>query len=131
MMKFILFLVITVAAFSCFQGYADQVVSSSGEESKEHRSTMPQASYVIPQVVKEWRAHGKKFFLVDVREPSEYKAGHLSGAINVSYLDVEGAAKGFDHQVPYIFYCTLSAWRVYQEDITPIPTSHCLTICKM
>lgn len=78
---------------------------------QEPRSTMPQAAYVTPQEMREWQAQGKKFTYVDVREPSEFAMGHLEGAINVKYLDVEKAAKDFDREQPYVFYCTYSAWR--------------------
>lgn len=76
-----------------------------------HHSTLPAAEYVSSQTVKAWQKEGRPFVLVDVREPSEYEAGHLDGAININYLEVEKAAKKFDYKQPYIFYCTLSAWR--------------------
>jgi predicted heme/steroid binding protein/rhodanese-related sulfurtransferase len=74
-------------------------------------STLPSAEYVLPQKVKTMISDGKKVVLIDVREPSEYKAGHLDGAINIPYLDVEKNAKRFDKETPHIFYCTYSAWR--------------------
>ena len=82
-------------------------------QAEEHHSTLPSAEYVLPQTVKTWQKERKKFTLVDVRIASEYKAGHLPGAINIPYIDVEkrSMTQKFDHNQPYIFYCTYSAWR--------------------
>ena len=46
--------------------------------------------------------------LVDVREVSEYNSGHLSGAINIPYLDiVDSISKidGVDFSTPIVVYC--------------------------
>lgn len=75
--------------------------------------TLPKAPYVPPQTVRQWQEEGKVFTFVDVRESDEYKAGHLDGAINISYLQVEKKvkAKKFDKSQTYVFYCTYSSWR--------------------
>ena len=65
---------------------------------EEHYSTLPQAQYLTPQTVKDWQNEEKKLTLVDVRESSEYKAGHLDEAINIRYLDVEKKAKAKDNE---------------------------------
>ena len=42
--------------------------------------TLPKASYVSPQIVREWQAkQDDKVTFVDVREPQEYEAGHIEG----------------------------------------------------
>lgn len=94
------FLITILFIFTCSLSFA-----------REHRSTLPQAQYVLPHVVREWESKRKKFIFVDVRETCEFKVGHLDGAINIPYLDVEKAAKTFDHHKPYVFYCTRSSWR--------------------
>lgn len=83
---------------------------SSAEASKP---TLPKAEFLPTPTIKVWQSEGKKFTFVDVREASEYAAGHLDGAINVSYLEIEKTIteKKFDHQQPYVFYCTYSSWR--------------------
>ena len=100
----------TIINFAIFLFFPFLILNANAEE---HYSTLPQAQYVTPQTVKAWQKEGKKLILVDVREPSEYKAGHLEGAINIRYLEVEKKAKAqkFDQKQPYIFYCTYSAWR--------------------
>lgn len=100
--RFNLTMVLSVLGFAVFP------VRSGAEATS---STMPRAAYVAPQTVKEWVKENKKLVLVDVREASEYEKGHLDGAINISYLEVEEKAKAFDKDTPYIFYCTYSAWR--------------------
>ena len=73
--------------------------------------TLPKAQYVLPQTVKSWQAEKKSLVLVDVREPKEYKAGHIPGAINIPYWQVEQKTRRFNKKQPYIFYCIYSAWR--------------------
>jgi rhodanese-related sulfurtransferase len=50
---------------------------------------------------------GEKVFLLDVREPSEYEAGHISGAVNVSVRElpkrVGELPKGRDRKT--VAYC--------------------------
>ena len=46
--------------------------------------------------------------LIDVREASEYKSGHLSGAINIPYLDIVNGVShidGIDFDTPIVVYC--------------------------
>ena len=73
--------------------------------------TMPKAPYVLSQVVKEWQAQGKAFTLVDVREKEEYDVGHLPGAINIPYAEVEERLEDFDKEQTYVIYCIHSSWR--------------------
>lgn len=40
---------------------------------------------VTPQQVKGWLDDGKPLTIVDVREPSEYAAGHVAGALNLAW----------------------------------------------
>lgn len=77
-----------------------------------HQPTLPKAPYVSPQIVQEWQAEQKgKVIIVDVREPEEYEAGHIEGAINLPYRDIEQKSKEINFQYPYIFYCIHSSWR--------------------
>jgi len=45
--------------------------------------------------------------LLDVRSEEEFAAGHLDGAINISWDDTDAliAAIGFNKQRPVVFYC--------------------------
>ena len=74
--------------------------------------TMPKAPYVLAQTVRQWQEENKKMTLVDVREPEEYQAGHIEGAINVPYAQMEQRVNEFKAQGPeYVFYCIHSSWR--------------------
>ncbi len=73
---------------------------------------MPKASYVSPQIVREWQAEEKgQVTIVDVREPQEYEAGHIEGAVNIPYREIEQRAKEINSIDSYIFYCIHSSWR--------------------
>ena len=74
-------------------------------------STLPKAPYILPQIVKAWLRESKSVLIVDVRVPKEYKAGHIEGAINIPYDEVEKRAAEITKEYPAVFYCTYSAWR--------------------
>ncbi len=76
-----------------------------------NQPTLPKAEYVLPQELKVWLKEGKTFTFIDVREPVEYEAGHLEGAVNIPYLEVENQKDKFKPGELYIFYCTYSSWR--------------------
>ena len=78
----------------------------------ESRPTLPKASYALPQTVKEWQKQPHSLTIIDVRDPREYDVGHIEGAINIPYLEVEKHAKEFKRRKHfYVFYCIYSAWR--------------------
>lgn len=74
-------------------------------------STLPKAPYVKMQTVQEWQKAGREFMFVDVREPREYVEGHLPGAVNIPYFDLEKRRKEIPLDKPVVFYCTVSSWR--------------------
>jgi predicted heme/steroid binding protein/rhodanese-related sulfurtransferase len=72
----------------------------------------PKAPYVLAQTVRQWQAERKNFVLVDVREPGEYAAGHIEGAVNIPYARLEGRAGEIKREgTDYVFYCIHSSWR--------------------
>ncbi len=73
--------------------------------------TRPKALYITPQQAKQWVTEGKGITFVDVRQPKEYKAGHIQGAISVPYDKIARYIKKFNKNYPCIIYCTFSAWR--------------------
>lgn len=78
---------------------------------QENSSTLPKAPYVSIETVKTWLAKKRDFLFIDVRRPDEYKAGHLPGAVNIPYDQVEDRKKEIPLDGPVIFYCTVSSWR--------------------
>ena len=77
----------------------------------ESRSTLPKAPYVSIQTVKQWKAGGREFLFVDVREPFEFEKGHLPDAVNIPYYDLEKRKAEVPLDKPAVFYCTVSTWR--------------------
>ena len=59
----------------------------------------------INEAVKECRANAKAI-LLDVREPSEYNAGHIPGAVNIPVGQVSSRAGELkDKNAPVYVYC--------------------------
>jgi rhodanese-related sulfurtransferase len=50
---------------------------------------------------------GQKVFLLDVREPAEYEAGHIEGAVNVSVKELPRRVKELpqDRGIRMVAYC--------------------------
>jgi predicted heme/steroid binding protein/rhodanese-related sulfurtransferase len=92
--------------FVCFLGYAFVVSRVFASQ-----STMPKAPYVTSQTVKKWQEDGQVFLFVDVREASEFQQGHLPGASNIPYHDLQQRIPEVPKDRPVIFYCTYSSWR--------------------
>ena len=57
--------------------------------------------------VKRWRDDGEKFLLVDVREESEFAAGHLPGAVHIGkgVIERDIETKVPDPSVSLVLYC--------------------------
>jgi predicted heme/steroid binding protein/rhodanese-related sulfurtransferase len=49
--------------------------------------------------------------LIDVRDPSEYAAGHIEGARNIPHSQIEARAAEIARDHPQVFYCIHSSWR--------------------
>ena len=70
---------------------------------------------ITPDDLEEMKAAAGDLLIVDVREPDEYQAGHIEGAINVPRGTLEGAAdpdyhKRHEtlcraHDRPVVLYC--------------------------
>ena len=55
------------------------------------RSDPSAPPYVSPATVKVWIEEGKRLVFLDVREADEFAAGHLPGAINIVYDQVDAS----------------------------------------
>lgn len=49
----------------------------------------------------------EKFQLLDVRQPKEYEAGHLAGAVLIPLKELPGRLDELDRQKPTIVYCAI------------------------
>lgn len=74
-------------------------------------STLPKSPYVTSQTVRNWQKAGRDFLFVDVRRPDEYEAGHLPGAVNIPYDELNQRKDEVPLDKPAVFYCTQSTWR--------------------
>jgi phage shock protein E len=56
---------------------------------------------------KAWPMIESGALVVDVRSAAEFESGHLDGAVNIEWTNIDGlvAAIGSDHQRPVVFYC--------------------------
>lgn len=50
-----------------------------------------------------------KYVLVDVRSYAEYRQGHIPGAVNIPYEQMNTLLSRFDGSKTYIFYCDRGA----------------------
>lgn len=73
--------------------------------------TLPKAPYILIETAKKWLAQDPAVVLVDVRLKSEFDEGHLKGAVNIPYDEVEERVDEFSKDKNYIFYCIYSSWR--------------------
>lgn len=53
------------------------------QEIPDHRYRLPVDVFIRDQV-----NHTRDWFIVDVREPEEYAAGHIEGAVNIPFRDI-------------------------------------------
>lgn len=48
---------------------------------------------------------GKPFFIIDVRQPEQYLAGHLPGAVNIPLVDLWDRQSEIDPAADIVTYC--------------------------
>jgi len=84
------------------------LVASVGAEEARESVGVP---YVSPATVKAWFDEGRFVTFLDVREPDEFVAGHLPGALNIVYDQVAVLMDELPHDEPIVLYCIHSAHR--------------------
>lgn len=89
------------AALAVFLAGATPANADSGVTTA-HQQTVP---LISPAALKEMIASGKKFALVDVREPDEFSAGHIEGATLVPLGTVPNEYAKLPKDVPLVVYC--------------------------
>lgn len=67
----------------------------------------PDWNVVSPRALKKELDEGQKVFLLDVRDPSEYAAGHITGAVNLSVRELPRRVLELpkDRGVKIVAYC--------------------------
>ena len=61
--------------------------------------------------MQQWQREGREVVIIDVREDVEYTEGHLDGAINIPYAQIEARLDEINPDVPNVVYCIYSSWR--------------------
>ena len=46
-----------------------------------------------------------RYMIIDIRDRSEYARGHIPGAVNIPYGDLDMHMRRFSRNKTYIFYC--------------------------
>lgn len=54
----------------------------------------------------EWISRGQEMFLVDLRNKSSYERGHIKGAVNIPFEDLEDRLTELPRETPIVFYCS-------------------------
>lgn len=83
-------LMVAVALVAAGFGLAQAAESPAGyEASAKYLETLPQGFNGIKgDVLKAKLDSGEKVFLLDVREPGEFKSGHIEGSVNIPIREV-------------------------------------------
>lgn len=68
-------------------------------------------SYVQPETVQGWLDEGRPVIWLDVRAADEFEAGHIPGARNIVYDQVDALAGELPHAHPIVVYCIHSTHR--------------------
>ena len=65
--------------------------------------------HLLPQQAAQWLERDKKVVVLDVRTPTEFRAGHLKNAVNVDYTapDFEQQVAKLDRSTPYLLHCAV------------------------
>ncbi len=80
-----------------------QIPSSGG---KEEALFMGVSSRELQEMIN----RGDDFILVDVRSPSEYRNGHIPGAISIPFPEIKAGMKELDRTKTVVLYCRSGPW---------------------
>ena len=70
-----------------------------------------EVAWLRPDELASWMAEGRRFTLLDVREPAEFEVSHLPGARRVAPdAPVEALVAGLPADAPVVLYCSVG-WR--------------------
>ena len=100
-------LVITLAAVNVWKSGVDPNTQIGNEPA--HLGQYSPREYT-PAETEAMIASGPSAVVLDVRSAEEYQAGHVPGAINIPYDDIEALSR-VSHDQEVIVYCTQSSWR--------------------
>lgn len=98
-------LLTALAMLAVLVGCGSDSSSDSASESASQRSADADAGVIAPEEANDLVQNGA--VLVDVRNPDEYAAGHIDGAVSVPLEsgDFDTAAGALDPAEAYVLYC--------------------------
>lgn len=77
----------------------------------EAEEALPKSVYVTPETVKARQEENQEILFLDVREKDEFEAGHLPGAKNIVWTEVDTITSQLPKDRPILTYCIHSAHR--------------------
>lgn len=66
--------------------------------------TTPDVQELSAGKLEKWRAEGKKFLLIDVRSPQEFRAGHITELL-IPLSELKARVKEIPANLPVVFHC--------------------------
>ncbi|MEA5599178.1 rhodanese-like domain-containing protein [Rivularia sp. UHCC 0363] len=83
----------------------DNTASFSGVD--EFLQSIPSDYYAVPQIgALKGMLQNKEALLIDVREPSEFRSGHIPGAINIPVRSLTQNLDKIPKDRPVVLYCS-------------------------
>jgi rhodanese-related sulfurtransferase len=64
---------------------------------------------IDPEQLAEWMARDGDMQVVDVREPYEREAGHISGSRHIPLVELAARAVEIERERPVVFYCRVGS----------------------
>ncbi len=64
---------------------------------------------IDPDQVADWRAREPDLQVIDVREPYEREAGHISGSRHIALVELTAQAATVERERPIVFYCRVGS----------------------
>ena len=101
--RFVMFAATMLAAAASI---ADQAAPTPGQGAAPPASASASIPLISPQALLERQARGDaSLFVLDVRTPKEYAAGHVPGAVNVPYDEVASHLAEIPKDKDVVLYC--------------------------
>ena len=105
-MKTARFVVFTATMLAAAASIADQAGLAPGQPASDPAAASASPPLISPQALLERQAKkDQSLFVLDVRTPQEYAAGHVPGAVNVPYDQVASHLAEIPKDKDVVIYC--------------------------
>lgn len=100
------FVIFTATMLAATASLADQVGPTPGQPASAPAAASTSLPLISPQALLERQAKkDQSLFVLDVRTPKEYAAGHVPGAVNVPYDQVGSHLAEIPRDKDVVLYC--------------------------